>query len=370
MGPRRQASAASPIINSVDAVLDSDSFLSHRIWIQCHGQVKFGERYCKSLQAFADAGYRQILWIHTFGDTPFRTTSTTLTRLVREGSLMFKRLATIIPAADLEALYKGDTPVQHIKDLASVKVVFLFGGLYADLKLFPASRASLWDLATSLDSAAVQSDLLFASEPIWQWVGMTARALDHPHLGGVTKSQISLAFFASKCRANAVLNDLCESLFAFWRRRSSQVTQGRTQRLEWTQKRQPLWMHNTQRAHERALSDSGRIYVAPPMLVVPFPACMRSLQTEQHDEHGYVVPGSIDLAAFSATAFIQVWTERQGWSVDLQDVVVAFADSLLSSSRVEEWRLLFEARVAKSCVRTCLDARQLIDVASRKIAVV
>ena len=178
--------------------------LAHRIVATVGDGFKVTDRHFQSLCQYGAAAYRQIVW---YWERTQHTGSTQVEQLAKEASsqcLLQSSRLKLLPATRLlsasihKTLADGNAAPQHMKDILSVRALFLFGGVYADLKSFPIVGACAWKAAKQLDPTCESCAVLVATEPCYIWTGMTRRAAEYAHMGGTAHAQPSLALMAAR----------------------------------------------------------------------------------------------------------------------------------------------------------------------------
>ena len=309
--------------------------LVHRIWLSASDAVTpIGKSEIASIASFHKAGYRQIVWTTVPGDEMRRV-------LGAFGGVSVTDVAVAVPnMRDIHFMMQHNTPLQHIKDAISFKLIYLYGGIYADLKFLALPRYSFLDEATSAT---------FATEPVRQTPLQTIRGIEFSSLdgNGVTVGQIWLALFGSPAAGAEMFSDLYDEVFRFWLCRSRRVEKGTAAAVDWRKGYHPLWMRNTQLAHDKVQSMPYTVSMRPPWASCALPPFLKSMA--QLGKHSAFYGGAIhDIKTIvdnTSVCFICTW--RRQWTMELRAAVQqCFEDTIVSSDLLESQRIAIEKRRA------------------------
>ncbi len=298
----------------------------HRWWLNRSRSPKLPEICRLSLRSFSPE-YRQIMW--TYGDVEGVDVPNVVTR---DATL-------IVPRSDIDTiLHRGGT-AQHVSDLFKTRVVFLCGGMAADLDI----------LFLGKPFQPISGDYLLHSEP------ERGETLPYAHQGELVvtesrgqRSTFNLAFFCGPRGApfyRRAAATLLETWDGFPRCHSStRITALTNARI--------IWSVIAKMAEES--TETGRMLRRArmsPMSCCPLPRWIRQWGEQQASEQsGYLVPAAVDIEQQSSA--IQLWAEK--WPTALLRQVIDWATALRSKRRgsplsrgIHETRLAQETAVRR-----------------------
>ncbi len=312
-GPESVAAAPAAQANLVGNV--------HHLWLDLHAEPVGPERpflndiALECIRSWAPMV--QCLWLYDTGH------GKTLAENVQ--GLRIKNAADILAPGIVLSLLAGQVAMQLIKDIFSMKVLALHGGIWADLDVMWLGRIP-----------PIQSGHAFALEPHSRCSG---------EFLGRKSDRVTLAWFAMP-KGSPLAVTLADHWLKYWLRWAADHFL-QTEPFEWDKKnQQSLWMKNTTEFTKKvlALPAARTDYLHMPLVFMPFPIRMSTAQLAlaRHADltpgladikaldydKPYMVPALKDIALHSCTA--NIW-QRQ-WPKDLQDDVLAALAEIRSAN--------------------------------------
>ncbi len=261
------------------------------------------------------AGFRQIVWVWCDeGDMPLVEQALLCAHPdMSKFRIALKNLKGMDMLRNMPYLLEQNTPVQHVKDIISFFIVFLFGGSFGDLKLFWKQQRRI--------SLGGHEEVMFASEPARKNALTshgTTFTFDHfPSVEDPTAHKalgmIWLGYFMGVSGSQA-LYEAFDRCHRFWLNRSRSVQLGQESVVDWKAQFAKPWMQNVRILTEIATSTAfaPSVRILPPKTVCPLPAWLYASDRigSSARNYGYYVPTNVEVEADTTCVALTLWKKR------------------------------------------------------------
>jgi hypothetical protein len=284
------------------------------MWVAMRREILPGCTDIDSILDLGKAGFRQILWVWCDeGDLPLVEQAFMCSHPeISKYRIALKNLNGFDILRNMPYLVEHNTPVQHVKDMISFFIVFVFGGAFGDLKLFWKS-----DRRISLGG----HEVLFGSEPARK-NAMTplCRTFTFDHFPSAEDptahkalGMIWLGYFMG-VSGSQPLYEAFDRCHRFWLNRSRSVQLGQETAVEWKNDFARPWMQNVRIVTDIATSMefAPSVGILSPKTVCPLPAWLHGPETigSSARNYGYHVPTSAQVEADTTCVALNLWRKR------------------------------------------------------------